>query len=317
MKEKFRHLIDSEILQGLEKVPPILVNGDIDNENYLEVRALSQAILDIPFDHPHISLEERNISYNQRDFKVFIYAPKERSMYSGAAIIWIHGGGYVVGTAREDARAISFVENLNCTVVSIDYKLSPEFKHPEGMLDCYAGLLWVVDNAQNLGIDTERIVIGGESAGGGMAARTVLYNQAQDGPNLAFQFLRCPMLDNTHDTPSGKENGYLIWDRGASFFGWECYFGSNPGKNADKFQSPARATNLSGLPPTYINVGAVELFRDECITYAQQLMKDGVPTQLQVFPGVAHGADVFVPNAKICQDIKRNELIALKKALSI
>lgn len=316
MKEKFKALIDPEIYKGMEQIPPIIANGEIGETNYLEVRELSLSVSEIPFEHPHVNLEERTISFNNRTLKVYIYTPKKKPKTLMPAMVWIHGGGYIVGSAREDDKAISFVENLDCTVISIEYQLSPEAQHPEPMLDCHAGLLWTFENAESLGINPDKIAIGGESAGGGMAARTVLYNQAQNGPKLAFQFLRCPMLDNTHDTPSGRDSGYFIWDRDTSFFGWECYLGNNPGKDADKFQSPSRATNLSGLPPTYINVGAVELFRDECIAYAQQLMKDGVPTQLQVFPGVVHGADVFITDAEICQQIQQNQITILKKAFN-
>jgi acetyl esterase/lipase len=123
-------------------------------------------------------------------------------------------------------------------VVSVDYKLAPEHKHPEGMEDCYAGLIWTAQHAAELGIDISKIVVAGESAGGGMAARTVLLNHERKGVDVAFQLLKCPMLDNTHDTPSGRESGYLGWDRDSSLWAWNAYLGGDLGKEATHFSKP-------------------------------------------------------------------------------
>jgi len=202
-------------------------------------------------------------------------------------------------------------------MVSVDYKVAPEHQHPEGMEDCYAGLVWTAQHAQELNIDKNKIVVAGESAGGGMAARTVLLNRERKGGNIAFQLLKCPMLDNTHDTPSGRLSGYLGWDRDSSLWAWNAYLGGDLGKDATQFQSPSRATDLSGLPPTFLYVGAVELFRDEVIAYAQQLMKDDVPTELYVAPGVLHGGERMAPNAKISQTAHHLMVDAVKRIFKL
>jgi len=275
-------LMDPEILEGMKQLPPALTEGGPIDQSYLAMREMIKGMETAPFESTSMTMEEKSVTTDGRDLRFFIYKPTAIAQHSGICIYWIHGGGNVVGTPREDDIAALFVDALMCTVVSVDYQLAPEHQHPEGMEDCYAGLLWTATHAEELNIDKNKIVVAGESAGGGMAARTVLLNRARKGAEIAFQLLKCPMLDNTHDTPSGRLSGYLGWDRDSSLWGWRAYLGGDLGKNATPLQSPSRATDLSGLPPTFLYVGANELFRDEAIAYAQQLMKDFVPTELYV-----------------------------------
>ncbi len=312
MKEKILKLIDPEMTEGMKLLPPQMLNEPA-KQNYLSLREMVKQIEAIPFESDTIAMEEKVVHSEGRDLRLFIYRPKDRSQHSGIGIYWIHGGGNITGTAREDLVATHFINHLQCTLVSVEYKLAPEHQHPEGMEDCYAGLVWTAQHAEELGIDKSKIAIGGGSAGGGMTARTVLLNRERKGVDIAYQILQCPMLDNTHDTPSGHMSGYLGWDREDSFFGWKAYLGKDYGKEATPLQSPARATDLSGLPPTFVYVSAVELFRDEAIAYAQKLMQDGVPTELYVAPGVPHGGESFVPTAKISQTINNLMVDALKR----
>ncbi len=306
--------MDLEILEGMKLLPSELTQGGPIDQSYLAMRELIKGMESAPFQSISMTLEEKHVVSAGRDLRFFIYKPSDMQKHSGICVYWIHGGGNVVGTAREDDMATLFVEGLNCTVVSVDYKLAPEHRHPEGMEDCYAGLLWTFDHADELSIDVNKIAVCGESAGGGMAARTVLLNIERNGVPIGLQLLKCPMLDNTHDTPSGKQSGYLGWDRESSLWAWNAYLGGDLGKSATALQSPARATDLSGLPRTYLYVGSNELFRDEVIAYAQKLLQADVPTELYVAPGVSHGGERMAPNAQVSQTANNLMVDAVRRA---
>jgi len=317
MSERILKLMDPEILEGMKQLPPELTQGGPIDQSYLAMREMIKGMETAPFESTSMTMEEKSVNSEGRDIRFFIYRPTDIDQHSGICIYWIHGGGYVVGTPREDDIAALFVDSLKCTVVSVDYQLAPEHKHPEGMEDCYAGLIWTAQHTEELNIDKNKIVVAGESAGGGMAARTVLLNRDRKGVNLAFQLLKCPMLDNTHDTPSGRISGYLGWDRDSSLWAWNAYLGGDLGKDATPIQSPSRATDLRDLPPTFLYVGANELFRDEVMAYAQQLMKDEVPTELYVAPGVSHGGERMAPNARISQTAHHLMTDTVKRAFNI
>ncbi len=317
MNDTILNLMDPEILEGMKQLPPELTEGGPIDQAYLGMRELIKGMELAPFASTTMTLEVKSVNSEGRDIRLFIYQPTDLSQHSGICIYWIHGGGNVVGTPREDDIAALFVDNLKCTMVSVDYRLAPEHQHPEGMEDCYAGLLWTAQHAEELNIDKNKIVVAGESAGGGMAARTILLNRERKGVEIAFQLLKCPMLDNTHDTPSGRLSGYLGWDRDSSLWAWNAYLGGDLGKDATALQSPSRATDLSGLPPTFLYVGANELFRDEVIAYAQQLMIDFVPTELFVAPGVSHGGERMAPNARVAQTAHHLMTDAVKRVFNI
>ena len=317
MHQTIFQLMDPEILEGMKLLPPELTQGGPIDQSYLALRELIKGMELAIFKSDTLTMEERSVTAEGRDIRFFIYKPKAMKQHSGLCIYWIHGGGNVVGTPREDDIAALFVDQLKCTMISVDYKLAPEYQHPEGMEDCYAGLTWTAQHAEELGIDKNKIAVGGESAGGGMAARTVLLNRERKRVSIAFQLLKCPMLDNTHDTPSGRISGYLGWDRDASLWAWNAYLGGDFGNAATPLQSPSRASDLSGLPPTFLYVGANELFRDEGIAYAQQLMKDHVPTELYIAPGVSHGGERMAPNAKISQTAHYLMADALRRAFKL
>ena len=229
----------------------------------------------------------------------------------------IHGGGYIIGSARDDLNVIAFAEHVGCTVVSVEYRLAPEATYKESVADCFAGLNWLVDNAAALGVDTGRVAIGGASAGGGLTAGLALYNRDNNGPELAFQLLIYPMLDDTHETPSGYEITHpTVWNRHVSLKAWKMYLGDEYGTDAvSPYAAAARASDLSGLPPAYVTVGMLDLFRDEDIVYAQRLMAAGVPTELEVYAGMCHGAEMLVPTAAVSQRMQQGYLNALKRAI--
>ncbi len=208
-------------------------------------------------------------------------------------LYWIHGGGMVLSNADSDdfSCAVRALAN-NCLVVSVDYRLAPETPAPGLVNDCYAGLLWVAAKADELGVDAKRIMIGGASAGGGLAAGTALMARDRGGPNLTAQLLVFPMLDHRNETPSSHAiQDARVWNRSANQLAWEAYLG---GGEPTAYSSPSIADDLTGLPPAYINVGTLDMFLDEDIAYASALSRAGVPCELHVYPGAFHGSSTFV-----------------------
>ena len=306
-----RQFIDPNVTTPLDHLPPELAL--ITRDNVAEARAMVNKMLKFP-DTPGVEVEKRTITTAEGEVTLFIYQP-ENSTGHNPGILWTHGGGYIMGRADSNDFVGAFAKQLNATVVSVDYRLAPEHPFPAGHNDSYAAFLWMVEHAEELGIDPNRIAIGGDSAGAGMAAGVALHNRDAQGPAIALQLLIYPMLDNLHDTPSGSIEDYPVWNRTTSFNAWEMYLNGTPGTQASPYASPARAKDVSGLPKTFMTVGAVDLFRDEVIDYAQRLMAVGVPTQLAVFPGAYHGSQVFVPDAPISQQMIGTYVAALKEAL--
>ena len=228
------------------------------------------------------------------DVRVKVYRPKSQPD-DAAALYWIHGGGMVLMDADgDDLLCAQRASDHDMVVVSVDYRLAPESPAPSPISDCYAGLSWLADNAIDLGVDRERIAIGGASAGGGLAAGTALFARDNDGPGLVGQLLVFPMVDHRNATASSHNiTDTRVWNRQANALAWEAYLGGN---EASAYSSPGTATDLGGLPPAYINVGQFDLFLDEDIAYARALLAAGVPTELRVYPGAFHGSNNFVPD---------------------
>jgi acetyl esterase/lipase len=208
----------------------------------------------------------------------------------------IHGGGYVIGSYdMDDFRFDNWCPKLGIVGVSVEYRLAPETPYPGPLEDCYHGLKWVFDNAEKLGIDRNRIGIGGISAGGGLAAGLALLARDRGEVPLAFQLLDCPMLDDRQQTPSSQLEGLAVWSRETNTFGWRCYLGDLFGTDDIPYTAaPARCRDLSGLPPAFVSVGTVDGFRDEDIDYAVRLNQAGVPCELHVYPGACHGYQIAV-----------------------
>ncbi|OPG07213.1 alpha/beta hydrolase [Microbispora sp. GKU 823] len=233
-------------------------------------------------------------------------------------VYWIHGGGMVLGSPEaDDARAGSYVRRVGCVVVSVDYRLAPEHPHPAPVEDCYAGLAWTAAHAADLGIDAGRLAVGGVSAGGGLAAGTALLARDRGGPALVLQLLLCPMLDDREVTPSGRSfDNAVTWNRGSNRFGWSALLGDAAGgEDVPAYAAPARAADLSGLPPAYVDVGELEVFRDECAEYALRLARAGVSVEFHLWPGAFHGFDTVVPGAALSRRARAERVAALTRAL--
>ncbi len=219
-----------------------------------------------------------------------------------AALYNIHGGGMIIGDRRTGlAPTLEWAEELGAAVVSVEYRLAPETPHPGPVEDCYAGLVWTAAHAGELGIDPDRIVVAGGSAGGGLAAAVALLARDRGGPALAAQLLLCPMLDDRNDTPSARQMaGRGVWDQGSNEVGWTALLGAaRGGPDVSPYAAPARATDLSGLPPAFIDVGSAETFRDEAVTYASRIWQAGGVAELHVWPGGFHGFALMAPQAAI------------------
>lgn len=230
---------------------------------------------------------------------------------------WIHGGGMVFGDIDQDDFSCQvYAAELHCVVVSVRYRLAPENPHPAPVEDCYAGLKWTAAHAADLGIDARRLAVGGASAGGGLAAATLLLARDRGGPGVAFQCLIYPMLDDRNQTPSSREFADIPgWSRTANITGWTALLGSAVGsKEVSPYAAPARATDLTRLPPALIQVGELEVFRDEDIDYATRLMQAGVTTELHVYPGAYHGWDLAAPAAAVSRRAIADRMDALRRA---
>ncbi|MDE2819207.1 MAG: alpha/beta hydrolase [Chloroflexota bacterium] len=309
--------LDPEVVPGLEALPAEMISSIGDNPPLArEMLAGMLKMMEEMLPPSDVSVTERTIPGPDIDVPVAIYQPPAPPPRPG--LLWIHGGGYVVGTAREDINCNAFAEHVGCTIVSVDYRMAPEATYKEAVSDCFAALQWMVEHADELGIDASRVAIGGASAGSGLSAGLALYNRDHNGPDLAFQLLIYPMIDDRHDTPSGQEITYeKVWNRDVSLKAWQMYLGDEYGSDAvSPYAAAVRAQDLSGLPPAFITVGTRDLFRDEAIDYAQRLMAAGVPTELQVYPGMYHGGEVMSPMAAVSQRMRQGYLEALKRALS-
>jgi acetyl esterase len=217
-----------------------------------------------------------------------------------------------------EAPVMRLVDELDIVIVSVDYRLAPEHPFPAPVEDCYAALQWVAKNAGELGIDPERIGIGGESAGGGLTAGTVLMARDRGGPDLCFQLLGIPELDDRLDTESMRD--YVdtpLWNRPNAIYSWTAYLGTEPGgDDVSPYAAPARATDLSGLPPAFVTTCQYDPLRDEGIEYARRLAHAGVPTELRQYPATFHGSSL-VEGAAISRRMFADEVEALRRGLRV
>lgn len=203
----------------------------------------------------------------------------------------MHGGGYVLGSYEMDDPVFDdLCPKLGVIGVSVEYRLAPDTPYPGPLDDCYRGLQWTHEHAEELGIDPSCIGVMGVSAGGGLAAALALLARDRGEVPVAFQLLDSPMLDDRQITPSSQQDGLAVWSRNSNTFGWKSYLGDLYGCDDVPYTAaPARADDLSGLPPAFVSVGAVDGFRDEDVDYALRLNQAGVPTELHVYPGACHG----------------------------
>ena len=221
---------------------------------------------------------------------------------SRPVLYYLHGGGFFCNDHRIGIdHVLEPAERSQATLVSVGYRLAPEHPYPAQIDDAYAGLLWVADHADELGIDPERIVVTGNSAGGGLSAALALTVRDKGGPRLLGQLLMCPMLDDRNDSVSAMQmDGVEFWNRSYNLFGWRSLLGDvQGGPDVPQYAAPARATDLTGLPPAFLDVGSAECLRDEIVAYASRIWRAGGRAELHVWPGGLHAFDRQVPEARI------------------
>jgi acetyl esterase/lipase len=221
---------------------------------------------------------------------------------SRPALYYVHGGGFFCNDHRTGLdQVLETAERFGATLISVGYRLAPEHPYPAQINDAYAGLLWAAEHADELGIDSERIIVTGSSAGGGLSAALALTVRDKGGPRLLGQLLMCPMLDDRNDSASAFQmDGVDFWNRSFNGFGWSSLLGeAQGGANVPQYAAPARATDLAGLPPAFLDVGSAECLRDEVLAYADRIWQAGGKAELHVWPGGIHAFDRDDPEAQI------------------
>jgi acetyl esterase/lipase len=213
-------------------------------------------------------------------------------------MFYTHGGGFLCGNRFTGAKdVLQLAKPAGAILISVEYRLTPEHPYPAAIDDCWAGLKYVGEHTAELGIDPDRLMITGSSAGGNLAAALAIIARDHNGPKIVGQLLDCPMVDDRNTTTSSKQfvqEG--TWSRGSNILAWGLYLGPNAGKaDVSAYAAPARCTDFSKLPPAFISVGSTEVFRDECVSYASELWKAGVQCELHVWPGGFHVFDGLVP----------------------
>lgn len=232
------------------------------------------------------------------------------------AVLWIHGGGYVIGRAQtDDAHCARLAQRLGATVFSVDYRLAPGHPFPTPLDDCLAAYELLLGEAAALGVDPARVVIGGASAGGGLAAALVLRAHDRGLPPPALQLLVYPMLDDRTTLRDVDDRLHRLWNPASNRVGWSAYLGRAPGGDGvSDHAAPARRSDLAGLAPAWIGVGTADLFHDEDLAYAARLREAGVPVTLDVVEGAFHGFDVVAPRAPVSQRFFDAQIAAIERA---
>jgi len=309
-----RHLVDAQLLPLIDLFPA----GTITRDNLGDLRQ-QLADLSAP-DESGALLEAHRVPGppGDPDMELRILRPKDAA--GPLPVIYhVHGGGFIAGTAADsDGRNGPTAIDLGCAVVSVDYRLAPETPFPGPVEDCYAGLAWVFAHAEEQGFDPARIGVMGESAGGGLAAALALLARDRGEYPLAFQHLIYPMLDDR--TGSGSEPhpyvGDYVWTADKNRFGWEAMLGHAPGGDGvSPYAAPARASDLAGLPPTFLYTGALDLFLEENIDYARRLARAGVPVEFHLFPGAFHGFELQA-DSHLSQQAQQLSRVALRRFLA-
>ncbi|MFE4696614.1 alpha/beta hydrolase [Streptomyces sp. NPDC056738] len=254
------------------------------------------------------------------EISLLVIRPRAPAGHGPRPVIYhSHGGGMVLGTNRAGVELVlEWARELDAVVVSVEYRLAPEHPYPAGVEDVYAGLLWTARHAGELGGDPERIVIAGASAGGGLTAALALLARDREGPRPLGQVLMYPMLDDRNDTVSAHQMaGVGAWDRTANETAWTAVLGAaRGGPDVPAYAAPARASDLSGLPPAFLDVGSAETFRDEVVDYASRIWQAGGVAELHVWPGGFHGFDSFAPHTGLARAARAARLVWLRRLLA-
>ena len=282
----------------------IIIAAHKDPSFYGPLPGVAELIGDRPITHtehhaPALQPDDPSVTLS-----VFTPVSKEDPPPLRPCVYFMHGGGMIflhrfVGLEQP----IDWVMATGCVLVSVEYRLAPENPQPALSDDCYAGLCWVHSNATLLGVDTKRIMVAGHSGGSGLAAAIALMARDKGGPPICAQLLACPMLDDRNDSTSCMQyDDEEPWARVSNAIAWGAVLGDRAGRDdVSEYFAPARAKNLEGLPPAWVDVGSAEVMRDEAVTYASKLWAAGVQAELHVWPGGFHGFDMMAPTSQLAQ----------------
>ena len=305
--------IHPELQKAARRFPALTVS-----KNNLWLARLSLRLMRTP-KSPEVIVKNVHVpgQDGRQRIRLRVYKPKSVAPPT-PVLVWLHGGGYVAGRPEiNDFCCGQYVHQLGITVVSVDYRCAPEHPFPAGLEDSYSALKWVASHSQELGVDAMRIAIGGESAGGGLAASLIQLAHDRQEIKPVFQLLIYPMLDDrTVLRTEFDDRSSVTWNQKSNRFGWESYLGKKCGAGVvPEYAVPARRQDLSGLPPAWIGVGTVDVFHDEGMAYAQRLKGCGVECEICLVPGAFHGFDEFAPKVPVSRDFREAQISALKRSL--
>ncbi|MET8310894.1 alpha/beta hydrolase [Micromonospora sp. NPDC005173] len=308
--------IDPELLVPLAELPPMPPLGP---ETIEQLRHFPQPPIETHLEGRAVKRREVTVPAGDgTQIPLSIFSPTDRA--AGApCVYWIHGGGMMWGDRFSNIDVpLEWLDLFGAVVVSVDYRLAPEASGETLVDDCYHGLLWVAENAADLGIDPARILVAGASAGGGLAAGVTLMARDLGTPVIAAQLLSCPMLDHRNTTTSSRQYSGLdgVWTREMNEFGWRSGLGEHTGENVSAYVSPALADDLSGLPTTYIDAGTAEVFRDEDVTYATRIWAAGGQAELHLWAGGFHGFSALFPHVRVSAAARRTQADWLARVLN-
>ncbi|MDY3072923.1 MAG: alpha/beta hydrolase [Eubacteriales bacterium] len=243
-----------------------------------------------------------------RRMKLLILRPKGMPPDGGRpGVLWIHGGGYVTGMAEMVfmSRAKALCEKYGAVIVSPAYRLAGKAPYPAALNDCHRALRYLLDHAAALGVRSDQLMVGGESAGGGLAAALCMYEKDRGGVRIAYQMPLYPMLD-CEDTETSRDNHAPVWNTRRNHYGWSRYLRGLGADPVPAYASPARRTDFSGLPPAYTFVCTAEPFYAETLAFVRSLRRDGVDAEADVYPGLFHAFDMLLPFRKVSRKAAAN-----------
>ncbi|SEL56367.1 alpha/beta hydrolase [Paenibacillus sp. OK003] len=294
--------------------------------NTLETIRLPEELMQARAVQPPIVQQSENISVSDlhipgwrgQPLRIRVYRPVHQGDRRLPALLWTHGGGYILGSAEsDDGLCMEFVQTADCIVVSPDYRLAPEYPYPAAIEDCYAALRWMAESADESGMNINRIAVGGASAGGGLAAAVALMARDRNGPELCFQMPLYPMIDHRNVTPSSYEITHpAVWNRANNLAAWRMYLGQEQAGDVSPYASPSLADDLTRLPPAYICIGQLDPFRDETMDYAVRLAQAGVEVEFHLYPGCYHAFEHAAPDAAISRRARLEYVHAMSRALN-
>jgi acetyl esterase/lipase len=310
---RFEELLDAEIAAVLDAVPLLdLTDLPVARREREQLAATARARW---APTGRVVSTDRRIPGAPGDPEVRVRVHRPVGETTGAVLLWVHGGGHVLGSAEQDDPLLdAVVARTGCAAVAVDWRRAPEHPYPAALHDCYAALAAIGGLVPEA--DPGRVVVGGASSGGGLAAGLALLARDRGEHPIAAQLLIYPMLDDRERTVSSRTiTDRRVWNHESNRIGWRAYLGDLTGDAVPGYAAPARADDLAGLPATWIGTAELDLFRDEDLDYGRRLFEAGVPTELHVYPGAVHGFDLFAPTASVSRRFSRERDAAFDRFL--